>query len=77
MCDLRQNICNLFVPHLLNADYDRIYLDWETLVAEKNGKKVKYKDGIMVEKVLGKELANEREIREYNKNREKYGLSTI
>lgn len=36
-----------------------------------------YKDGIMVEKVLGKELANEREIREYNKNREKYGLSTI
>ena len=26
MCDLRQNICNLFVPHLLNVDYDSTFL---------------------------------------------------
>ena len=36
-----------------------------------------YHDGVLVETVPGKELADEREIREYNKNREEYGLSTI
>ena len=36
-----------------------------------------YKDGVLVETVPGKELANEREIGEYNKDREKYGLPTI
>lgn len=36
-----------------------------------------YKDGKLVETIPGKEIADEGEIREYNKNREEHGLPTI
>lgn len=36
-----------------------------------------YNDDKLDEVIIGKELASEREIREYNKSREEYGLPTI
>lgn len=36
-----------------------------------------YKNDILDEVIYGKEIANEREIREYNKSRKECGLSTI
>lgn len=36
-----------------------------------------YRDGELYETIPGKEIADEREIREYNKDREEHGLPTI